>query len=97
MCHLHCCTQARRAGPTDFADEKRVELTITMAGKIQSVVPAESMVFGWPASSVVGCHVLEIVDVFSEWKERSGSDDMQLILLALLDKEHEMPGTVCLS
>lgn len=35
-----------------------------------------------------------VIDVFSDWKEKSGSGDMQLLMLALLDKEHEMPGAL---
>lgn len=43
-------------------------------------------------STPQGRHLCDIIDVFEEWREKTGSTDMQLLLLALLDKEHEMPG-----
>ena len=43
-------------------------------------------------SPVQGMHVCDLIDVFADWQQKSGSRDMQLLMLALLDKEQEMPG-----
>ena len=37
----------------------------------------------------VHCHAFP----FLQWRERNGESQLQLLILALLDKEHEMPGT----
>lgn len=39
-----------------------------------------------------GLHVCDVIDIFADWQQKSGSRDMQLLMLALLDKEQEMPG-----
>jgi hypothetical protein len=36
--------------------------------------------------------VCDVLDVFDDWRQKSGSTDMQLLMLALLDKDQEMPG-----
>lgn len=41
---------------------------------------------------LAGQHVTDIVDVFGEWRARTGSEDMNLMLLALVDHERELPG-----
>lgn len=45
------------------------------------------------ASNCAGLHVSEVVDVFAEWQEKCGTYDMQLMLLALLEEEHDLPGS----
>lgn len=39
-----------------------------------------------------GHHVGDVVDVCYEWRERTGSPNMHLMFLALLEREQEMPG-----
>ena len=39
-----------------------------------------------------GMSVCDVIDVFDDWRQKSGSTDMQLLMLALLDKDREMPG-----
>ena len=36
--------------------------------------------------------VCDVIDVFDDWRQKSGSSDMQLLMLALLDKDSETPG-----
>lgn len=44
------------------------------------------------ADAYVGEHVADAIDVFEEWCDKNGSDDMQLMLVALLDHTTESPG-----
>ena len=50
------------------------------------------MLYGFPIGSLVGKSVCDCIDVFKEWREINGLHELQLLMLALLDKEAEMPG-----
>ena len=82
----------RRAAPTDFVDDKRVTITTSMDGLITAVQPLNSHVFGFPSKMLLNCRVTDVIDVFDEWRKQTSSEDMQLVMLALLDREQEAPG-----
>lgn len=42
------------------------------------------------ASEYLGEHVCDMLDIFQEWREKTGSDDVQLISLALTGREAEV-------
>ncbi|GLC68270.1 hypothetical protein PLESTF_000670100 [Pleodorina starrii] len=85
--------QVRKAPAEELFKEKRLVLTADFAGRVLAASPLDSSVFGFPALSLVGTNLAESVDIFADWRERSGETQMQLIVLALLYKEQEMPGT----
>jgi hypothetical protein len=60
--------------------------------QVKSVEPAESALFGFPSNGLVGASLCDFLDVFTEWREMNGVSELQLFMLALLDKEAEMPG-----
>ncbi|GLC38783.1 hypothetical protein PLESTM_000775400 [Pleodorina starrii] len=76
----------------ELFNEKRLSLTADFTGKILAASPPNSSVLGFPATSLVGTNLADSIDVFGEWRERSGDAHMQMILLALLGKEQDMPG-----
>ena len=55
--------------------------------------PETSTIFGFPSNILKGLSVCDIIDVFSNWRDQTGSSDMQLFFLALLDREHESPSS----
>lgn len=48
--------------------------------------------FAFTIARLQGLHVCDVIDIFADWQQKSGSRDMQLLMLVLLDKEQEMPG-----
>lgn len=77
----------------ELFNEKRLVLTTDFTGKVLAVSPADSNVFEFTAISLLGTNLAASIDIFADWRERSGDSQMQLLLLALLYKEQEMPGT----
>lgn len=77
----------------DFLDDRRIVITSSYDGIILDIEPENSTAFGFPSTLLKGLHVADVIDVFSDWKGKTGSQDMQLIMLALLDKDHEIPGS----
>ena len=73
-------------------DEKRIVLTCDLAGHVLSVSRPDSDLFGFPAANLPGSSLFESIDIFREWVERNGEAQLSLLMLALLDKEQEMPG-----
>ncbi|GFR46146.1 hypothetical protein Agub_g7672, partial [Astrephomene gubernaculifera] len=73
--------------------EKRLVLTADFTGRVLAVSAPQSTLFGFPGSELLGSCLADSVDLFADWRERSGEGQMQMLLLALLDKEQEMPGT----
>ncbi len=60
--------------------------------QVRKVEPEQSTLFGFPASQMVGASLCDWVDIFDEWRAMNGVSELQLLMLALLDKEAEMPG-----
>ncbi|EFJ47903.1 hypothetical protein VOLCADRAFT_104960 [Volvox carteri f. nagariensis] len=85
--------QVHKVPADELFHEKRLVLTLDFAGKVLMVSPPDSAMFDFPALSLIGTNVSDSVDIFADWRQRSGDAQMQLILLALLYKEQEMPGT----
>ncbi|KAG2431591.1 hypothetical protein HYH02_013284 [Chlamydomonas schloesseri] len=79
--------------PEEVLAEKRITLTIDFAGRVLDASPPDSTLFNFPARELLGSGVWDFCDMFTEWCERSGDSQVQLMLLALLLKEQEMPGT----
>ncbi|GLI61938.1 hypothetical protein VaNZ11_004468 [Volvox africanus] len=77
----------------DYISEKQLVVTSDFGGRVLSVSDPESELFGFRSANMVGCNLCDVVDIFREWRDRAGEYQMQLLMLALLDKEHEMPGT----
>ncbi|GLC57759.1 hypothetical protein PLESTB_001261700 [Pleodorina starrii] len=75
-----------------FAD-RRLALLCTPDGTILSVDQPDSALFGFTASNVVGSNLADCIDLFAEWRARAGASQLELLLLSLLDRELEMPGT----
>lgn len=57
-----------------------------------SAAALQRPLFALTFSRSQGLHVCDVIDIFADWQQKSGSRDMQLLMLALLDKEQEMPG-----
>ncbi|KAG2423294.1 hypothetical protein HXX76_015443 [Chlamydomonas incerta] len=74
-------------------EEKRLVLTVDFKGVVRSVSRPESALFGFPAASLLNTNLCDSIDIFSEWRERNGISQLQMLMLALLDKEQEMPGS----
>ncbi|GIL88290.1 hypothetical protein Vretifemale_16221 [Volvox reticuliferus] len=85
--------KVKKVTPEEMFREKRLVLTTDFTGKILTVSPADSAVFEFRALSLLGTNLAESIDIFADWRQRSGETQMQMILLALLGKEQEMPGT----
>ncbi|GAX73197.1 hypothetical protein CEUSTIGMA_g650.t1 [Chlamydomonas eustigma] len=86
-----------KCSPADFLDDRRMVIIATYDGLIESVETPKGSnsspaIFGFPAAQLKGMSVCDVLDVFDDWRQRSGSTDMQLMMLALLDKDQEMPG-----
>ncbi|GLI66740.1 hypothetical protein VaNZ11_010687 [Volvox africanus] len=78
---------------TALYSDKRLVLLCSMDGRVLSVDQPTSSLFGFTASAVVGSNVADCIDVFAEWRTKAGAHQLELLLLSLLDKEAEMPGT----
>ncbi len=86
--------QVRKVDPSSdhMHADRRLSLLCTMDGEILSVDLPESGLFGWPAGVLVGSNLADCIDVFSEWRDKAGAHQTELLLLSLLDREAEMPG-----
>ncbi len=80
------------SSPQHAYADRRLSVLCSMDGTIVSVDLPESSLFGWPAGVLVGSNLADCIDVFSEWRDKAGAHQMELLLLSLLDKEAEMPG-----
>ncbi|GLC73343.1 hypothetical protein PLESTF_001365300 [Pleodorina starrii] len=85
--------QIEKRPPDELMTEKQLVVTSDFGGRVLSVSQPDSELFGFQSADMVGCNLCDIVDIFQEWRDRAGESQMQLLMLALLDKEHEMPGT----
>ncbi|KXZ48850.1 hypothetical protein GPECTOR_25g435 [Gonium pectorale] len=85
--------QVTKLTPDQALNDKRLVLTTDFNGRVLEVSPPNSTLFDFPAASLLGACLSDCVDLFDEWRQRSGDDEVQMLLLALLDKEAEMPGT----
>lgn len=86
-------TKITKVTDSEYLNDRRIEVITNFDGTIQDILPANCMIFGFPTDTLKGMNVCEIIDVFSEWKTKTSSTDMQLLMLALVDKENEMPGS----
>ncbi|KAG2443202.1 hypothetical protein HYH02_009279 [Chlamydomonas schloesseri] len=85
--------QVDKVGQDEIYDEKRLEITADFNGRVLSVARPDAAVFDFAAGDLVGTSLCDTVDIFTDWRERNGESQLQLLILALLDKEQEMPGT----
>ncbi|KXZ45821.1 hypothetical protein GPECTOR_50g615 [Gonium pectorale] len=88
----HHVVEVEKVSMTEEYDEKRLVLMADFTGRVQHISRPDTELFGFPSSALLGASLCDFVDIFSEWRERNGDADIQLLLLALLDKEQEMPG-----
>ncbi len=86
------CPQVEKVLPSEEFEEKRLVLETDFSGRVKAVSRPDSELFDFPARNLVGASLCDFVDVFAEWRERTGDSQLQLLLLALLDKEQELPG-----
>ncbi len=84
--------QVDKVPPGEEFEEKRLVLETDFSGRVKAVSCPDSELFDFPARNLVGASLCDFVDVFAEWRERTGDSQLQLLLLALLDKEQELPG-----
>ncbi|GIL48962.1 hypothetical protein Vafri_5459 [Volvox africanus] len=87
--------QVRKMDPSSmeiFAD-RRIVLFCKPDGKVLSVDQPTSTLFGFTAEACVGSNLADFIDVFMEWRTKAGTHQLELLLLSLLDREMEMPGT----
>ncbi|GIL69223.1 hypothetical protein Vretifemale_180, partial [Volvox reticuliferus] len=94
--HLSHVVQVSRvdvASQEAMYGDKRLQLFCSMDGKILSVDLPNSSAFGFRASEVVGSNLADCIDVFQDCRAQAGAHQLELLLLSLLDKEAEMPGT----
>ncbi|KAG2443203.1 hypothetical protein HYH02_009280 [Chlamydomonas schloesseri] len=87
-----CVVQVDKVGPEEIYDEKRLVLTADFNGRVLAVEQPDSELFEFRSGDLVGCSLCDTVDIFTDWRERNGESQLQLLILALLDKEQEMPG-----
>ncbi|KAG2497902.1 hypothetical protein HYH03_004167 [Edaphochlamys debaryana] len=85
--------QVERVPPEEPLEEKRVVVTADFNGIITSVSRPEGELFDFPNRVMTGANLCDVIDIFRDWRERNGESQLQLLILALLDKEQEMPGT----
>ncbi|KAG2443479.1 hypothetical protein HXX76_001832 [Chlamydomonas incerta] len=87
-----CVIQVDKVGQDEIHDEKRLVLTADFNGRVLEVEQPDSELFEFRGGDLVGCNLCDTVDIFNDWRERNGESQLQLLILALLDKEQEMPG-----
>ncbi|GIL69032.1 hypothetical protein Vretifemale_11, partial [Volvox reticuliferus] len=75
-----------------FAD-RRIVLFCKPDGHILAVDQPESTLFGFTAADCLGLNLADVIDVFMEWRTNGGNHQLELLLLSLLDREMQMPGT----
>ncbi|KAG2447634.1 hypothetical protein HYH02_007552 [Chlamydomonas schloesseri] len=85
--------EIEKAPADEEMEEKRLVLTVDFKGVIRSVSRPESALFGFPAAALLDTNLCDSIDIFQEWRERNGLSQLQMLMLALLDKEQEMPGS----
>ncbi|KAG2443480.1 hypothetical protein HXX76_001833 [Chlamydomonas incerta] len=85
--------QVDKVGQDEVHDEKRLVITADFNGRVVSVERPEASVFDFVAADLISTSLCDSVDIFTDWRERNGESQLQLLILALLDKEQEMPGT----
>ncbi|GIL67639.1 hypothetical protein Vafri_20979 [Volvox africanus] len=90
---VHHVAQVEKVVMGEELEERRLVLTVDFHGRVRGVVRPDCSVFGFPSWTLLDASLWDFVDVFEEWRQHSGQEEMQLLLLALLDKEQEMPGT----
>ncbi|KAG2429714.1 hypothetical protein HYH02_013971 [Chlamydomonas schloesseri] len=91
--HVVCVRKVDPGNPTDMYGDKRLTITCTMDGKVLAVDQPTSLLFGFTSGALVGSNLADCIDIFGEWRDKAGAHQMELLLLSLLDKEAEMPGT----
>ncbi|KAG2486668.1 hypothetical protein HYH03_014723 [Edaphochlamys debaryana] len=69
---------------------RQLVLTTDFNGRVLQVSDPLSTSFDFQALRLIGLGLGDFIDVFGGWVERGG--DMQMLLLALLYKEQELPG-----
>ncbi|KAG2450421.1 hypothetical protein HYH02_004923 [Chlamydomonas schloesseri] len=77
----------------ELYDEKRLVVTTSFDGRVLDVERPNAELFDFRAGELVGHSLADFVDVFTEWRDRNGADQMQLFIMALLEKEKETPGS----
>ncbi|GFR51586.1 hypothetical protein Agub_g14007 [Astrephomene gubernaculifera] len=90
--HVIQVTKVDTAAQSRYRD-KRLVLTVSLDGTVLSVDQPHAALFGFQAGAAVGVNLADCIDVFAEWRDRVGTQQLELLLLSLLDKENEMPGT----
>ncbi|KAG2424794.1 hypothetical protein HXX76_014218 [Chlamydomonas incerta] len=91
--HVVQVRKADASSARSLYTDRRLVLVCGLDGRIVSVDNPESTVFGFAGAAVVGSNLADCIDVFAEWRDKAGAHQMELLLLSLLDKEAEMPGT----
>ncbi|KAG2497251.1 hypothetical protein HYH03_004835 [Edaphochlamys debaryana] len=84
--------QVEKVTQDEVFEEKRVVLTADFNGRVLNVSQPDSTLFDFRTADVLGSNLCDFVDIFDEWRQRNGGAQLQLLLLALLDKEQEMPS-----
>ncbi|GLI70439.1 hypothetical protein VaNZ11_015349 [Volvox africanus] len=85
--------QVEKVNMDEVYDEKRLVLIADFSGHVLSVSRSEAALFGFPAREMVGRSLCDSIDVFGDWRKRNGESQLHLLMLALIDREQEMPGT----
>ncbi|EFJ46271.1 hypothetical protein VOLCADRAFT_93382 [Volvox carteri f. nagariensis] len=85
--------QVERVHVDELLEEKRLVVMADFSGRVQSVSRPDSSLFGFPALELLGRNLCDCIDVFGDWRRRAGESQLQLLVLALVDREQEMPGT----
>ncbi|KAG2441028.1 hypothetical protein HXX76_003881 [Chlamydomonas incerta] len=82
-----------KVGADELYDEKRLVVTTSFDGRVLEVSRPDAELFDFRAADLLGHSLHDFVDVFTEWRDRNGADQMQLFIMALLEKEKETPGS----
>ncbi|GFR45040.1 hypothetical protein Agub_g6410 [Astrephomene gubernaculifera] len=85
--------EIEKVPPSELLEEKRLVLTADMSGRVLRVSRPLSTLFGFKAIECIGRSLCDCVDIFDDWRTRNGESQLQLLILALTDKEQQMPGT----
>ncbi|KAG2497227.1 hypothetical protein HYH03_004816 [Edaphochlamys debaryana] len=84
--------EVEKVGHDEVFEEKKLVLTADLTGHVIAVERPDSTLFDFRTADVLGGNLCDFIDIFDEWRQRSGEAQLQLFILALLDKEQEMPG-----
>ncbi|KAG2493141.1 hypothetical protein HYH03_008565 [Edaphochlamys debaryana] len=82
--------QATKVPVEELLDARRLQAIVDFSGRVLALSDPSSLSFDFPAHKVLGRNVADFVDVFGAWVD--SGNEMQMLLLALLYKEQEMPG-----